>query len=111
MRAAARPRLRSPSRYANWTARSSRLRRRSPRRWRNLAAGPPDSVQKFREAAELADRHYRTGAVQIATYVELQNSYLDAVEALLDTQRETLEAGLKIQQLTGLDLNPVEIAP
>jgi len=75
------------------------------RRW------SPDSVQKFREAAELADRHYRTGAVQIATYVELQNSYLDAVEALLDTQRETLEAGLKIQQLTGLDLNPVEIAP
>jgi hypothetical protein len=47
-------------------------------------------VQKFREAADLADRHYRTGAVPIATYVELQNSYLDAVEALLDTQRETL---------------------
>lgn len=75
------------------------------RRW------SPDSVQRFREAAELADRHYRTGAVPIATYVELQNSYLDAVEALLDTQNETLEAGLKIQQLTGLDLNPVEIAP
>lgn len=75
------------------------------RRW------SPDAVQKFREAAELADRHYRTGAVQIATYVELQNSYLDAVEALLDTQSETLEAGLKIQQLTGLDLNPVEITP
>lgn len=75
------------------------------RRW------SPDAVQKFREAAELADRHYRTGAVPIATYVELQNSYLDAVEALLDTQSETLEAGLKIQQLTGLDLNPVEITP
>jgi cobalt-zinc-cadmium efflux system outer membrane protein len=75
------------------------------RRW------APDSVQRFREAAELADRHYRLGAVPIATYVELQNSYLDAVEALLDTQREALEAGLKLQQLTGLDFNPVEIAP
>jgi len=75
------------------------------RRW------SPDSVKKFREAAELADRHYRLGAVPIATYVELQNSYLDAVEALLDTQREALEAGLKLQQLTGLDFNPVEIAP
>ena len=71
----------------------------------------PDAVKKFREAAELADRHYRLGAVPIATYVELQNSYLDAVEALLETQREALEAGLKLQQLTGLDLNPVEITP
>jgi cobalt-zinc-cadmium efflux system outer membrane protein len=71
----------------------------------------PDAVRKFREAAELADRHYRLGAVPIATYVELQNSYLDAVEALLDTQRETLDAGLKLQQLTGLDFNPVEITP
>jgi len=75
------------------------------RRW------APDSVKKFREAAELADRHYRLGAVPIATYVELQKSYLDAVEALLDTQREALEAGLKLQQITGLDFNPVEITP
>lgn len=75
------------------------------RRW------APDAATKFREAAELADRHYRLGAAPIATYVELQHSYLDAVEALLDTQREALEAGLKLQQLTGLDFNPAEIAP
>jgi outer membrane protein, heavy metal efflux system len=75
------------------------------RRW------SPDAVQKFREAADLADRHYRLGAVSIATYVELQNSYLDAVEALLDTQSEALAAGLKLQQLTGLELNPVELKP
>ena len=71
----------------------------------------PDAVEKFREAADLADRHYRMGAVPIATYVELQNSYLDAVEALLDTQSETLAAGLKIQQLTGIEMNPIEIKP
>jgi cobalt-zinc-cadmium efflux system outer membrane protein len=75
------------------------------RRW------DPDAAQKFREAAELADRHYRLGAVPIATYVELQTSYLDAVTALLATQREALEAGLKLQQLTGLDFNAVEVAP
>lgn len=75
------------------------------RRW------APDSAAKFHEAAELADRHYRLGSVPIATYVELQKSYLDAVEALFDTQREALEAGLKLQQLTGLDFNPVEFAP
>ncbi len=71
----------------------------------------PDAVQRFREAADLADRHYRTGAVPVATYVELQHSYLDAVEALLNTQGETLAAGLKVQQLTGLELNHVEIKP
>lgn len=71
----------------------------------------PDAAQKFREAAALADRHYRTGAVPIATYVELQHAYLDATEALLDTQQDVLTAGLQLQQLTGLALNPVEITP
>jgi cobalt-zinc-cadmium efflux system outer membrane protein len=71
----------------------------------------PDSVTRFREAAELADRHYRLGAVPIGTYVELQNSYLDAVAALLSTQREALEAGLRLQELTGLNLSPEEVGP
>jgi cobalt-zinc-cadmium efflux system outer membrane protein len=74
------------------------------RRW------SPDSIQKFREAAELADRHYRLGAVPIATYVEMQNAYLEAVEALLDTQREAIESGLRVQLLTGLDFNAVQIS-
>jgi len=65
----------------------------------------PDSVQQFKEAAALADRHYRLGAVPIATYVELQKQYLDAVEALLDTRREALEAGQQIRLLTGLDFD------
>lgn len=80
-------------------------RRTETRRW------APDAVQSFREAAELADRHYRLGAVPIATYVELQNSYLEAVEALLATQRDALDAGLRLQQLTGLDLPLVEVVP
>ena len=71
----------------------------------------PESVGKFQEAAALADRHYRLGAVPLATYVGLQTAYLDAVDALLDTQRETLESGLRLQLLTGLNFNAVEIAP
>lgn len=74
------------------------------------AAWGPDSAGKFREAAALADRHYRLGAVPLATYVELQNSYLEAVEALLDTQREAIESGLRVQLLTGLDFNAVQIS-
>jgi cobalt-zinc-cadmium efflux system outer membrane protein len=69
------------------------------------------SLASFREAAELADRHYRLGAVPIATFVELQKSYLDAVEALLETQRETIAAGLRLQELTGTDFNAVRLAP
>ncbi len=63
----------------------------------------PDSVQHFKEAAELADRHYRLGAVPISTYVELQKQYLDAVESLLETQQTALEAAAQLELLTGKD--------
>ena len=47
----------------------------------------------------------------LATYVELQNSYLDAVEALYDTQLETLAAGQQLELLTGLNFRAAELAP
>lgn len=72
-----------------------------------MASWRPDSVEQFRAAATLADRHYRLGAVPIATYVELQKQYLEAIEALLDTKREALEAAQELQGLTGLDFNEV----
>lgn len=70
----------------------------------------PESVDEFRKAAALADRHYRLGAVPIATYVELQKQYLEAVEALLDTRREALEAGQELQRLTGVDFNAIKLS-
>ena len=69
---------------------------------REMAKWRPDAVEHFREAAEVADRHYRLGAVPVSTYVELQRQYLDAVEALLDTKREALEAAAQLELLTGL---------
>lgn len=71
---------------------------------REMAKWRPDSVQHFKEAAELADRHYRLGAVPISTYVELQQQYLEAVESLLDTKREALEAAAQLELLTGVPL-------
>lgn len=71
---------------------------------REMARWRPDSVQHFREAAELADRHYRLGAVPISTYVELQKQYLEAVESLLDTKTEALEAAARLELLTGIPL-------
>jgi outer membrane protein, heavy metal efflux system len=76
-----------------------------------MAKWRPESVAEFRKAAELADRHYRLGAVPIATYVELQKQYLDAVEALLDTKHEALDAGQQLELLTGLDIHAVHTIP
>lgn len=67
-----------------------------------MAKWSPDSLKEFRQAAALADRHYRLGAVPATTYVELQRQYLDAVEAMLDTQREALALAGDIELLTGL---------
>jgi cobalt-zinc-cadmium efflux system outer membrane protein len=69
---------------------------------REMTRWLPDSVQHFREAAEVADRHYRLGAVPISTYVELQKQYFEAVESLLDTKKEALEAAQNLELLTGL---------
>lgn len=64
-------------------------------RWSRAAAA------QLRESAALADRHYRLGAVPLATYLELQTAYLEAIEALYSTQREALAAAFRIQELTG----------
>jgi len=68
---------------------------------REMAKWRADSVQHFKEAAELADRHYRLGAVPISTYVELQKQYLEAVESLLETKQAALEAAAQLDVLTG----------
>lgn len=75
---------------------------------REMSKWRPDAVQHFQEAAEIADRHYRLGAVPISTYVELQKQYLDAVEGLLDTRKEALEASAQLELLTGLTLPLVQ---
>jgi outer membrane protein, heavy metal efflux system len=61
----------------------------------------PDAIEHFRAAAELADRHYRLGAVPAATYAELQRQYVEAVEALLDARKEALAAAHRLEELTG----------
>ena len=73
-----------------------------------MAKWRPQSVAEFRKAAELADRHYRLGAVPITTYVELQKQYLEAVDALLETRREALESAQQLELLTGLNINAVQ---
>ncbi len=61
----------------------------------------------MREAAELADRHYRLGAVPVTTYLEMQNQYLEALEALLATRREALDHRQQLELLVGRPLHSV----
>lgn len=69
-----------------------------------IAKWPADAVQKFGDAARMGDEHYRLGALPVATYTALQTQYLDAVDALLSTQADALEARQQLELLTGLKL-------
>jgi cobalt-zinc-cadmium efflux system outer membrane protein len=69
-----------------------------------LAKWQADTVAKFRETAELADRNYRSGAVPISVYVETQKQYLEVLGAVHDVKRDALQAAQELEILTGLNL-------
>ncbi len=75
------------------------LHRKEMTRWN------PKVAEQLREAAALADRHYRLGAVPLATYLEVQSSYLEALEAIYATQADALNAQAEIELLTGAKLS------
>ena len=60
-----------------------------------------DSMEHFRQAADLADQHYRQGAIPVANYVEMQKEYLEAEEAMIDARKEAFEAWEALQVLIG----------
>lgn len=90
--------LREVERRIAETAHAYRTQMDEMRRWM------PDSIDRFRGAAALGDRHYRLGALPIATYTELQKQYLDALDALLGTQADALSSRSELERLAGLDL-------
>ena len=66
-----------------------------------LAKWDGASAQSFASAAAEADRNYRLGAIPLTTYMQMQQSYVDATNAVLDTRREALEALLQLRALNG----------
>jgi cobalt-zinc-cadmium efflux system outer membrane protein len=68
---------------------------------KEMARWNPTVAEQLREAATLADRHYRLGAVPLATYLEVQSSYLEALEAIYSTEADALNALAEIELLTG----------
>ena len=74
------------------------LHRQEMMRWN------PQVAEQLREAAALADRHYRLGAVPLTTYLEVQSRYLEALEAIHATQADALNAQAELELLTGTKL-------
>jgi cobalt-zinc-cadmium efflux system outer membrane protein len=62
-------------------------------------------LPQMREAAELADRNYRTGALPITTYTEMQKQYLDSIDAFSAAQSAAIEARQQLEQLTATRLD------
>ncbi|MEG3176559.1 TolC family protein [Sphingomonas sp. RB3P16] len=60
-----------------------------------------NTPQSFAETAREADRNYRLGAIPLTTYMQMQQSYIEATNAVLDTRREALDALLQLRALNG----------
>jgi len=59
------------------------------------------SLQRFAEAAEEADRNFQLGAIPLTTYTQMQQSYVEATNAVLDTRHEAIAALLQLRALNG----------
>ena len=60
-----------------------------------IAKWQADTVAKFHEAAELADRNYRLGSVALPVYVETQKQYLEIVGALQEMKKGCAASGAR----------------
>jgi cobalt-zinc-cadmium efflux system outer membrane protein len=71
---------------------------------KQIAEWEADTVAKFHETAELADRHYRLGAVALPVYVETQKQYFEIVGALQELKKDALQAAQELEILTALKI-------
>lgn len=69
--------------------------------YRLMQSWRPTLLADMKEASELADRHFRLGAVPVATYVELQRQYIEGLESVLSTQKDALVHLQELETLTG----------
>jgi outer membrane protein, heavy metal efflux system len=76
-----------------------------------IANWQADTITKFREAAELADRNYRLGAVALPVYVETQKQYFEIVGTLQEMKKDALQAAQELEILSGLKLYRQEERP
>ena len=63
---------------------------------------PADFIERMEEAAGLAERHFRLGAISVGTFLEMQTAYLDSLDAYLSTRRKALDSLLELELITGM---------
>ena len=69
-----------------------------------MARWSPKIADELREAALLGDKHYRLGALPVATYVEIQEGYLSSLKIINQTRAEALAAVQQLELMTGAAL-------
>lgn len=62
-------------------------------------------LPQMREAADVADRNYRAGALPITTYTEMQKQYLDSLDAFSAAELAAIEARQQLEELTATRLD------
>ncbi len=60
-----------------------------------------DTMKKLREASDLADRHYRTGAIGIQIFLEMQRGFLSSLQIRNDALLGVWKNWLDLDLLTG----------
>jgi cobalt-zinc-cadmium efflux system outer membrane protein len=70
-------------------------------RRQRLEGWKPETLQALQESATLADQHYRLGAVPVSSYLEMQDRYLEALEAINENKLSAMQTALDLEQLTG----------
>lgn len=62
---------------------------------------PPDTVERLLAAADLADRHFRTGAVGAPLFLEVQREAIEAMRVRHETLRALWSDALDLELLCG----------
>lgn len=62
---------------------------------------PEQAMKNLRSASDLADRQYRTGAIGVQLFLEMQRSFLNSQQTRNETLLETWRSWLDLELLTG----------
>lgn len=81
-------------------SRATTLRLRSA----ELRSLSPKILSELKDSAKKAEEHYQSGAVPVATYLQVQQQYFEGVEAVTTTRVLAFDDTAALEFLTGLEL-------
>lgn len=63
-----------------------------------------ETLNQLKEAAQLADRHYRLGSINVQTYLEMERQYLSSTQTIYDAIIESYASLFDLELLIGRKL-------